>query len=296
MIVPYYKSPSSDFTLLLGDCREMLRQFEFKFDMIFADPPYFLSNGGISCQSGKVVCVDKGDWDKGNGKETVDEFNREWIEACREKLKDNGTIWVSGTYHNIFSIANALKTLGFRILNVVTWAKTNPPPNISCRFFTYSSEFVIWARKHERIPHYFNYPLMRHINGNKQMTDVWRLPAISTWEKTFGKHPTQKPLCLLSRIILASTKPQAWVLDPFTGSSTTGIAASLLHRRFLGIDIEEQYLRISQQRREEIEDAKTATTYLKKIDRQSPLGLDFIGNDASVVSEQSAEGWADLPF
>ena len=296
MIVPYYKSLSRDFTLLLGDCREMLRQFEFKFDMIFADPPYFLSNGGISCQSGKVVCVDKGDWDKGNGKETVDEFNREWIEACREKLKDNGTIWVSGTYHNIFSIANALKTLGFRILNVVTWAKTNPPPNISCRFFTYSSEFVIWARKHERIPHYFNYPLMRHINGNKQMTDVWRLPAISTWEKTFGKHPTQKPLCLLSRIILASTKPQAWVLDPFTGSSTTGIAASLLHRRFLGIDIEEQYLRISQQRREEIEDAKTATTYLKKIDRQSPLGLDFIGNDASVVSEQSAEGWADLPF
>ena len=296
MIVPYYKSPSRDFTLLLGDCREMLRQFEFKFDMIFADPPYFLSNGGISCQSGKVVCVDKGDWDKGNGKETVDEFNREWIEACREKLKDNGTIWVSGTYHNIFSIANALKTSGFRILNVVTWAKTNPPPNISCRFFTYSSEFVIWARKHERIPHYFNYPLMRHINGNKQMTDVWRLPAISTWEKTFGKHPTQKPLCLLSRIILASTKPQAWVLDPFTGSSTTGIAASLLHRRFLGIDIEEQYLRISRQRREEIEDAKTATTYLKKIDRQSPLGLDFIGNDASVVSEQSVDGWPNLPF
>lgn len=296
MIVPYYKSPSRDFTLLLGDCREMLRQFEFKFDMIFADPPYFLSNGGISCQSGKVVCVDKGDWDKGNGKETVDEFNREWIEACREKLKDNGTIWISGTYHNIFSIANALKTLGFRILNVVTWAKTNPPPNISCRFFTYSSEFVIWARKHERTPHYFNYPLMRHINGNKQMTDVWRLPAISTWEKTFGKHPTQKPLCLLSRIILASTKPQAWVLDPFTGSSTTGIAASLLHRRFLGIDIEEQYLRISQQRREEIEDAKTATTYLKKIDRQSPLGLDFIGNDASVVSEQSIDGWHNLPF
>ena len=296
MFVPYYKSPSRDFTLLLGDCREMLRQFEFKFDMIFADPPYFLSNGGISCQSGKVVCVNKGDWDKGNGKETVDEFNIEWIEACREKLKDNGTIWISGTYHNIFSIANALKTLGFRILNVVTWAKTNPPPNISCRFFTYSSEFVIWARKHERTPHYFNYPLMRHINGNKQMTDVWRLPAISTWEKTFGKHPTQKPLCLLSRIILASTKPQAWVLDPFTGSSTTGIAASLLHRRFLGIDIEEQYLRISQQRREEIEDAKTATTYLKKIDRQSPLGLDLIDNDASVVSEQSVDGWEDLPF
>lgn len=296
MIVPYYKSPSRDFTLVLGDCREMLRQFEFKFDMVFADPPYFLSNGGISCQSGKVVCVDKGDWDKGNGEETVDEFNIEWIEACREKLKDNGTIWISGTYHNIFSIADALKTLGFRILNVVTWAKTNPPPNISCRFFTHSSEFVIWARKHERTPHFFNYPLMRHINGNKQMTDVWRLPAIAPWEKTFGKHPTQKPLCLLSRIILASTKPQAWVLDPFAGSGTTGIAASLLHRRFLGIDTEEQYLRLSRQRREEIEDAKTAAAYLKKIDRQSPLGFDYAGDDTAFVCEQPFDGWGDLPF
>ena len=296
MIVPYYKSPSRDFTLLLGDCWEMLRQFEFKFDMIFADPPYFLSNGGISCQSGKVVCVDKGDWDKGNSRESIDEFNIEWIKACRDKLKDNGTIWVSGTYHNIFSIANALKTLGFRILNVVTWAKTNPPPNISCRFFTHSSEFVIWARKHERTPHFFNYPLMRHINGNKQMTDVWRLPAIAPWEKTFGKHPTQKPLCLLSRIILASTKPGAWALDPFAGSGTTGIAASLLHRRFLGIDIEEQYLRISRQRREELEDAKTAAAYLKKIDRQSPLGFDYAGDDTAFVCEQPFDGWGDLPF
>lgn len=296
MITPYYRSTSRDFTLLLGDCRTLLSQFDFKFDVIFADPPYFLSNGGISCQSGKVVCVDKGDWDKGGSPDVVDTFNHEWIAACRAKLKDEGTIWVSGTYHNIFSIANALKELGFRILNVVTWAKTNPPPNISCRFFTHSSEFVIWARKHERVPHYFNYSLMRHINGGKQMTDVWRLPAIAPWEKTFGKHPTQKPLCLLSRILLASTRPQAWVLDPFTGSSTTGIAASLLHRRFLGIDTEESYLEVSSKRREEIDDTKTAASYLQKIDRQAPLCLDFPASDGTMASEPAIDYYSDLPF
>lgn len=272
---PYYRSCEHDFTLLLGDCVELLSQFDFKFDMIFADPPYFLSNGGISYQSGQVVCVDKGDWDKGGTPEQMEAFNLRWLEVCRDKLADNGTIWISGTYHNIFSIANALKRLGYRILNVVTWAKTNPPPNISCRFFTYGSEFVIWARKHERTPHYFNYPLMRHINGGKQMTDVWRLPAIAPWEKTFGKHPTQKPLSLLARIILASTQPGAWVLDPFAGSSTTGIAANLLGRRFLGIDITEEYLAISRNRREELDAPGVRERYLSKLNAQASLGLDF---------------------
>lgn len=275
MIAPYYISQARDFALLHGDCREVLSRFGFKFDMIFADPPYFLSNGGISCQSGKVVCVNKGEWDKAGSEEAVDAFNKEWIALCREKLKDEGTIWISGTYHNIFSIANSLKANGFRILNIVTWVKTNPPPNISCRFFTHSSEFVIWARKHEKTPHYFNYSLMRHINGDKQMTDVWRLPAIASWEKTFGKHPTQKPLCLLARIILASTRRDAWVLDPFAGSGTTGIAAHLLGRRFVGIDTEEQYLNVCRQRREELNDAQVAARYLQKIDCQAPLGLGF---------------------
>ena len=275
MPVPYYQSANGDFTLLLGDCRERLSEFRFQFDTIFADPPYFLSNGGISYQSGQVVCVDKGDWDKGGTPETVDAFNVQWLSACREKLKDNGTIWISGTHHNIFSIANALRQLGFRILNVITWAKTNPPPNVSCRFFTYSTEFVIWARKHEHKPHYFNYPLMRHINGNRQMTDVWRLPAIAPWEKTFGKHPTQKPLSLLARIILASTRPGEWVLDPFTGSSTTGIAASLLGRRFLGVDVTEEYLIVSRNRREELDAPQMRDQYLRRIDAQAPIGLDF---------------------
>jgi len=265
MLKAYYKSDDLKFTLLHGDCSQLLPQFEFKFDMIFADPPYFLSNGGISYQSGKVVCVDKGDWDKGLSQEEMFEFNKKWISACRDKLKSSGTIWISGTYHNIFSVANCLTELGFKILNVVTWAKTNPPPNISCRYFTYSTEFVIWARKEQKTPHYYNYELMRHINDGKQMTDVWRLPAIAPWEKSCGKHPTQKPLQLLSRIILASTQKKDWILDPFTGSSTTGIAANLLGRRFLGIDISQEFLDMSIQRKKEIVNLNNFYKYRDKI-------------------------------
>lgn len=265
MIKAYYKSPNHDFNLICGDTFELLPQFDFKFDMVFADPPYFLSNGGISVQSGKVVCVNKGDWDKGMSAEEINEFNLKWIALCRDKLKENGTIWISGTYHNIFSVANALTTLGFKILNVITWAKTNPPPNISCRYFTYSTEFIIWARKNEKVPHYYNYELMKHINGDKQMTDVWRLPAIATWEKSCGKHPTQKPLGVLARIIMASTEPCAWILDPFAGSSTTGIAANLLGRRYLGIEREKDFAAISKARREELEDDRIFAKYRQKL-------------------------------
>lgn len=265
MIVPYYKSPSRDFTLLHGDSFELLPQFDFKFDMIFADPPYFLSNDGISYQAGKIVSVNKGDWDKGGTPEFVRGFNHSWVALCREKLKDNGTIWVSGTYHNIFAVANSLTDLGFKILNVITWAKTNPPPNISCRYFTYSTEFIIWARKWPKRPHNFNYEMMRHLNDGKQMTDVWRLPAIARWEKSCGKHPTQKPLALLTRIILASTNPGAWILDPFAGSSTTGVAANLVGRRYLGIERELEYIELGRNRRQELEDYKLVHSYRNKI-------------------------------
>lgn len=291
MLKSYFKSPDRAFTLLHGDCTELLKQFDFKFDMIFADPPYFLSNGGISLQSGKVVCVDKGDWDKGGTPEHIDSFNREWISLCRNKLKDNGTIWISGTYHNIFSVANILTELGFKILNVITWAKTNPPPNISCRYFTYSTEFIIWARKSKKVAHYYNYDLMKQVNENKQMTDVWRLPAIAPWEKKCGKHPTQKPLAVLSRIILASTQKGAWILDPFTGSSTTGIAANLLERRFLGIDKEEEFLNISRNRKHEIEDLRTFASYRKKVKDIALLDKE----NASFLLKEEEDGY-DLPF
>lgn len=265
MIVPFYKSDDRAFTIVHGDCFDVLPQFDFKFDMIFADPPYFLSNGGISYQAGKVVCVDKGEWDKGGTPESIMEFNRKWLTLCREKLKENGTIWISGTHHNIFAIANLLTELGYKILNVITWAKTNPPPNISCRFFTYSTEFILWARKSPKVPHKYNYELMKAINEGKQMTDVWRLPAIGRWEKSCGKHPTQKPLALLTRIILASTDENDWILDPFAGSSTTGIAANLCGRRFLGIEQESEYVILGKNRREELDNSITFQAYHDKL-------------------------------
>lgn len=291
-ITAYYKSPEHDFNLLCGDTFELLPQFNFSFDMIFADPPYFLSNGGISVQSGKVVCVNKGDWDKGLSAEEMNDFNLQWLSLCRDKLKDNGTIWISGTYHNIFSVANSLTQLGYKILNVITWAKTNPPPNISCRYFTYSTEFIIWARKSKKVPHHYNYELMKRINEDCQMTDVWRLPAIAPWEKTCTKHPTQKPLGLLSRIILASTMPGAWILDPFAGSSTTGIAANLLGRRFLGIEREEPFAAISRARREEINNIKVFYEYRRKI----PDIVKAEDNQLSISSCQESEANEPLPF
>ena len=265
MIPSYYKSPNNDFTLIEGDCVETLSKFNFGFDMVFADPPYFLSGGGISCQSGQVVCVDKGEWDKPTTPEEMDAFNLRWLASVRDHMKENATIWISGIHHNIFSVQQQLLKLGFKILNVITWAKTNPPPNISCRYFTYSTEFIIWARKSQKVAHYFNYELMKELNENKQMTDVWRLPAIAPWEKSCGKHPTQKPLGLLARLIQASTEPGAWILDPFSGSATTGIAASLLGRRYLGLEMDSEFLAMSRARRVEIENRDIRADYLERL-------------------------------
>ena len=281
MIPSFYKSPNNDFTLIQGDCVETLSKFKFGFDMVFADPPYFLSSGGISYQSGKVVCVDKGDWDKPTTPEDLDAFNLRWLLAVREHMKDNATIWISGTHHNIFSVQQQLLKLGFKILNVITWAKTNPPPNISCRYFTFSTEFIIWARKSPKVPHYFNYDLMNKLNGDKQMTDVWQLPAIGKWEKSCGKHPTQKPLAVLARLIQASTEPNAWILDPFSGSATTGIAANLLGRNYLGLEKEEEYLTMSKARREELEDLNIRTEYLNRLEKSKIVATsnNFIVSD-----------------
>ncbi|WP_404812254.1 DNA-methyltransferase [Capnocytophaga canimorsus] len=265
MLTPYHISNNKDFYLLHGDTMELLPQLNREFDMIFADPPYFLSNDGLSVQNGQIVSVNKGKWDKSQGFQFINNFNRQWLSLVREKMKDDATIWISGTMHNIFSVGQILTELGFKILNIITWEKTNPPPNFSCRYFTHSTEQIIWARKHEKIPHYFNYELMKQLNGNKQMKDVWKLPAIAPWEKSCGKHPTQKPLSVLTRLILASTYPNAWILDPFTGSSTTGIAANLFGRNFAGIDKEKDFLELSKNRREEIENMTIRNQILHKI-------------------------------
>lgn len=283
MAIPsYYKSAIKDFTLIQGDCIDTLSKFKFGFDMVFADPPYFLSGGGISYQSGKIVCVDKGEWDKPMDPEDIDAFNLRWLSACREHMKDNATIWISGTHHNIFSVQQQLLKLGFKILNVITWAKTNPPPNISCRYFTYSTEFIIWARKSPKIAHYFNYELMKELNGGKQMTDVWQLPAIGKWEKSCGKHPTQKPLGLLARLIQASTQPDAWILDPFSGSATTGIAANLLGRRYLGLEKEDEFLAMSKARRIELEDNHIRNEYISRLIKAKHI---LQPNDSSSVAD-----------
>ncbi|MDE6753804.1 MAG: site-specific DNA-methyltransferase, partial [Muribaculaceae bacterium] len=180
--------------------------------------------------------------------------------------------------------------LGYKILNVITWAKTNPPPNISCRFFTYSTEFILWARKSPKTPHKYNYELMKAINEGKQMTDVWRLPAIGRWEKSCGKHPTQKPLALLTRIILASTDENDWILDPFAGSSTTGIASNLCGRRFLGIEQEFDFAKLSIARRTEIDDVQIRLSFCSKLKDLSYK----IQND--IVNEGIPEYGNDLPF
>ncbi len=245
----------SDFRLLQGDCMSRLTEIaDNSIDAIFADPPYFLSNGGISVQSGKQVCVDKGDWDKGGTPEYIYAFNRQWLSLCRPKLKENGTIWISGTHHNIHVVMRCLQELGYKVLNTITWQKTDPPPNLSCKYFNFSTELIIWARKSEKVTHKFNYETMKQLNGGTQMTDVWRIPAVSQWEKEQGKHPTQKPLRLLYRIILASTNVGDTILDPFAGSSTTGIAANLLGRNYIGIEQELQFIELSLRRRQALDD------------------------------------------
>ena len=290
MIPSYYKSPSNDFTVIKGDCVDTLSKFSFGFDIVFADPPYFLSGGGISYQSGQIVCVDKGEWDKPLTGEEMDAFNLRWLAACREHMKEEATIWISGTHHNIFSVQQQLLKLGFKILNVITWAKTNPPPNISCRYFTYSTEFIIWARKSPKVAHCYNYELMKQLNGGRQMTDVWQLPAIGRWEKSCGKHPTQKPLGVLARLIQASTLPGAWVLDPFSGSGTTGIAANLLSRRYLGLEKEEAFLAMSRARRMEIEDMAVRNGYM---DRLVKAGM-VMKQEGRGVEEENV--WYGVPW
>ena len=242
-----YYFESNNFKLIYNDIFKVIKKFEDKsIDMIFSDPPYFLSGNGITCSGGKMVSANKGEWDKALSIKEKHKFNKKWIRECYRILKDNGTIWISGTLHNIYSIGMALEEEGFKIINNITWQKTNPPPNLACKTFTHSTETILWARKDlKNIKYTFNYTLMKEINNNKQMKDVWTTSLTKPSEKKCGKHPTQKPLEILDRIILASTKEKDLILDPFCGSSTTGISAVRLNRRYIGIDNEKEYIELS---------------------------------------------------
>lgn len=244
-------------------------------DLIFADPPYFLSNNGLSIQNGQIVSVNKGEWDKGTDIDEIDDFNFKWLKLAKDLLSNNGSIMISGTYHNIFSIGRALQKLDYKILNIITWQKTNPPPNFSCRYLTHSTEQIIWARKSKNHKHIFNYEVMKKLNENKQMKDVWSFPAIAPWEKSCGKHPTQKPLALLVRLILMATNENSIVCDPFSGSGTTGIASNLLGRDFIGIEKEDEFIKIALERKKELEKNieffKNKITDLKFLNKLSKL-------------------------
>ncbi|MEW6087543.1 MAG: site-specific DNA-methyltransferase [bacterium] len=219
-------------------------------DLIFADPPYNLSNGGFTCHAGKRVCVNKGNWDKSKGIEEDFNFHYKWIEACHRVLKPNGSLWISGTYHSIYACGYALQKQNWHVVNDICWFKPNAAPNLACRMFTASHETLIWARKNKTAKHYFNYKLVKDRKWeddfikkpNKQMRSVWAIGTPKNGEKKYGKHPTQKPEALLERIVLACSKEGDIILDPFCGSATTGVAALRNNRKFVGIDSEKEYL------------------------------------------------------
>ena len=267
--LPGVAERGDDWAIVHGDSIEALERLSpHSVDVIFADPPYHLSNGGTTCQSGRRVRVDKGGWDASQGVTADHAFQMRWLQACRRVLKPSGTIWVSGTQHVIFSVGYAMQELGFHLLNTITWYKPNAAPNLACRFFTHSAEIVLWASPMRTKPlaHRFNYKTMKASNGGRQMRDVWELkeagepspepPEQDVWtiptpgarEKVHGRHPTQKPLALLNRIISASAAPGDLVVDPFCGSGTTGVAALAQGCRFLGLDQDERYVALAAKR------------------------------------------------
>jgi len=224
--------------------------------MIFADPPYFLSDGTITCQNGKMVSIKKGDWDLSSGFKERANFHNRWIKSCRRVLKPEGTIWISGTYHSIYQCGYELQRQGFKIINDIAWFKTNAPPHLARKCFTASHETLLWAVKDPNSKYFFDYDLMKNgtwqkdflKSSGKQMRSVWAISTTPSREKKSGIHPTQKPLTLLVRIVLAASKEDSLILDPFNGSGTTGIAAFLENRRYIGVDRSKDYLDLTIER------------------------------------------------
>ncbi|MBI5683254.1 MAG: site-specific DNA-methyltransferase [Deltaproteobacteria bacterium] len=249
-IKPVFKT--NDFCLYTENCLKVMLKFPDNYvNMIFADPPYNLSNGGVTCHAGKMVSVNKGKWDKSKGFEADLEFHETWISECKRILKPEGTIWITGTQHSIYQCGFLLQKLNFHILNDIAWFKPNAAPNLACTTFAHSHETLLWARKDKKTRNTFNYESMKYGKfpedklkmTDKQMRSVWSIPTPTQDEKEFGKHPTQKPLALLKRIVLASTKENDIVLDPFNGGGTTGIACKFIgNRKYIGIDISEEYI------------------------------------------------------
>ena len=257
---------TNDFVLYQGDSLSLITTLEDNsVDVVFADPSYFRSSGRRMDIAGRKVNFEKGAWDRCRTTEDIDSFNESWINAITPKMKEDATIWVSGTFHNIFSVERILVKHRFKIINIISWQKSNPHDIVDGQHLTFSTEFLVWARKSYHGQHFYNHELMVVQNGGKPLTDVWKLPTPSAWERKHGKHPTQKPLRLLYRIILASTREGETILDPFAGSCTTGIAANLLGRKFIGIDQSQEFLDYGIRRKHEIEDASRAEWILKKM-------------------------------
>lgn len=286
---PLYQTENEEFTLLHGDTMELIGNIDKKVDMIFADPPYFLSKNISKCINGTWKSFEKGEWDRVSSQDNINAFNRKWLSACRNVLKDDGTIFVTGTYHNIFSVASCMVELGYKILNIIVWQKSDAKPTLSRNYFNFTTEYIVWARKNENIPHFFNCKLMEQLNGGARMSDVWRIPFLSSWEMRCGKHPTQKPLRLLYRVILASTREGDIILDPFAGSCTTGIAANLLNRKFIGIDQSLEYLMYGIRRKQEIEDSKMADIIKNKMSENNEEVMVIVNHCRKGLKEKMIE-------
>src|SRR5215212_5855054 len=233
----------------VADCVDLMKVMPAaSVDMIFADPPYRLSNGGVTFKSGSLAPVNKGAWDRSMGFQADHRFNVGWVREARRILKPDGTIWVTGTHHIIFSLGFALQSMNFKLINQITWAKPDPPPNVLHTAFTHAHETLLWASKSKGARHTFNYDLINGPDPASQVSSVWRIPAVPGTEKSHGRHPTQKLLRLLRRAVLASTDEGSLVFDPFSGSGTSGVAAKELGRFFVGAETEREYAQLAGRR------------------------------------------------
>ena len=268
--------------LLVGDCLELMRAMpDASVDMVFADPPYNLQLRGELHRpdNSKVDAVDDA-WDQIGDFAAYDRFTRAWLAEARRVLRPDGTIWVIGSYHNVFRLGAALQDLGYWVLNDVVWRKANPMPNFRGRRFTNAHETMIWAARDQKSRYTFNYASMKALNDDIQMRSDWFIPICTGSERikdSAGRkaHPTQKPEALLHRVVVASSKPGDVILDPFFGSGTTGAVAKRLGRRFVGIERDEIYAEVARRRIADVrraDDETIATTGSKREEPRIPFG------------------------